>query len=207
MNPVSIAFVGVLLMPLFVASWRLSLYGLALQGLLLAWTAYELHPAVDTVGAWVTMFDLVVVRAIGAPAALFTVLRSHGISTRGGVIPPNLMSWTLAIALVVVAFRFADMLVPIEGNERAFVAGATAGLLLGLLVLATQTGPFSQMVGALRIENGIAFFELAATDNPLAMQIAQTLILIATVLLFRWYLRTLPRASTAKVSVVEGTHL
>lgn len=203
MNPVSIAFVGVLLMPLFVASWRLSLYGLALQGLLLAWTAYELHPAVDTVGAWVTMFDLVVVRAIGAPAALFTVLRSHGISTRGGVIPPNLMSWTLAIASVLVAFRFADMLVPVQGTEHSLVAGATTALLLGFLILATQTGPFSQMVGALRIENGIAMFELGGHHDP-AMQVAQTVIFVATIVLFRWYLNTLPRSTAAKVSAVEG---
>lgn len=207
MSPLLIAFVGFLLVPLFVASWRLSLFALAMQGLLMAWISYQLDPSLDSTFAWVRMFDLVAVRGLGAPIALYAVLRSQRASARHDVIPPNLMSWTLAIALVVVAFRFADMLVPIEGNERAFVAGATAGLLLGLLVLATQTGPFSQMVGALRIENGIAFFELAATDNPLAMQIAQTLILIATVLLFRWYLRTLPRASTAKVSVVEGTHL
>jgi len=116
------------------------------------------------------------------------------------------MSWTLAIALVLVAFRFADMLVPAEGNEQSLVAGATAGLLLGLLVLATQTGPFSQMVGVLRIENGIAFFELGARHQPLAMALAETLILIATVLLFRWYLKTLPRASEVKVSAVEGMH-
>jgi len=204
MNPLLIAFVGVLLVPLFVASWRLSLYGLALQGLLLAWISYQLDPTLDSVAAWIRLFDLVVVRGLGAPIVLYAVLRSQRATARHDVIPPNLMSWTLAIALVLVAFRFADMLVPLEGNEHSFVAGATAGLLLGLLVLATQTGPFSQMVGVLRIENGIAFFELGATHRPLAMLIAQTLIVIATVLLFRWYLRTLPRASTAKVSAVEG---
>lgn len=207
MNPLLIAFVGVLLVPLFVASWRLSLFGLAVQGLLMAWITYQLDPALDSAEAWVGMLDLVVVRGLGAPIALYAVLRSQRVTARNDVTPPNLMSWTLAIALVLVAFRFADMLVPSEGNEQAFVAGASAGLLLGLLVLATQTGPFSQMVGALRIENGIAFFELGASHRPLAMLIAQTAILIATVLLFRWYLRTLPRASTAKVSAVEGMNL
>jgi hypothetical protein len=150
------------------------------------------------------MFDLVVVRGIGAPLALYAVLRSQRVTARNDVLPPNLMSWTFAIVLVLVAFRFADMLVPVEGNEHSFVAGATAALLLGLLVLATQTGPFSQMIGALRIENGIALFELGGDHRDLGMRIAQTLILIATVLLFRWYLNTLPRASTTKVSAVEG---
>jgi len=204
MNPLLIAFVGVLLVPLFVASWRLSLFGLAGQSLLMAWISYQLDPGLDTVSAWVGMFDLVVVRGLGAPLVLYAVLRSQRATARHDAIPPNLMSWTLAIALVLVAFRFADMLVPLEGNEHSVVAGATAGLLLGLLVLATQTGPFSQMVGVLRIENGIALFELGGGHHELAIQIAQTVILIATVLLFRWYLKSLPRPSTVKVSAVEG---
>lgn len=206
MSPLLIAFVGILLVPLFVASWRLSLFGLAVQGLLMAWISYQLDPALDTAAAWVRLLDLVAVRGLGAPIAMYAVLRSQRAGARNDVIPPNLMSWTLAIALVLVAFRFADMLVPVEGNDHSFVAGATAGLLLGLLVLATQTGPFSQMVGVLRIENGIAFFELGAGHQPIAMSIAQTIILIATVLLFRWYLRTLPRASETKVSAVEGAN-
>ncbi len=202
MNPILIAFVGVLVVPLFVASWRLSVYGLAAQGLLMAWISYDLHPELESLD-WIQMIDLVVVRGFGAPIALFVVLRRQGASARNDVIPPNLMSWTLAIALVLVAFRFADMLVPVDGDPHSFVAAASAGVLLGLLVLATQTGPFSQMVGALRIENGIAMFELGGHHDP-AMQAAQTVILVATILMFRWYLKTLPRASTAKVSAVEG---
>jgi hydrogenase-4 component E len=206
LNPIVIAFIGALLVPLFVASWRLSLLGLALQAFLMAWSAYELDSSLDSVGAWVRMFDLIVVRGLGAPIALYAVLRSQRATGRHDVIPPNLMSWTLAIALVLVAFRFADMLVPGEGNDHSFVAGASAAVLLGLLVLSTQTGPFSQMVGALRIENGIAMFELGGHRDP-AMQMAQTVILVATILLFRWYLRTLPRASAVKVSAVEGMNL
>ena len=206
MNPLLIAFIGVLLVPLFVASWRLSLLALAVQGLLMAWISYQLDPGLDSANAWLRMFDLVAVRGLGAPIALYAVLRSQRATARNDVIPPNLMSWTLAIALVLVAFRFADMLVPVEGNEHSLVAGASAGLLLGLLVLATQTGPFSQIVGALRLENGITFLELGG-HHSLGMSVAQTLILVATVMLFRWYLRTLPRASTAKVSAVEGMSL
>jgi hydrogenase-4 component E len=206
-NPLLIAFVGVLMVPLFVASWRLSLLGIAMQGLLMAWISYQLDPALDTASSWVGLVDHVAVRGLAAPIALYSVLRTQRTTARNDVIPPNLMSWTLAIGLVLVAFRFADLLVPVEGNEHAFAAGATAGVLLGLLVLATQVGPFSQMMGALRIENGIAFFELCARHQPLAMQIAQTVILIATIVMFRWYLKTLPRASAVKVSAVEGMDL
>ena len=207
MNPLLIAFVGVLLIPLFVATWRLSLFGLAAQGLLMGWISYQHDPTLDSVGAWVGMFDLVVVRGLAAPLALYAVLRSQQATSRNDVSPPNLMSWTLAIGLVFVAFRFSNMLEPLDGTQHSFIAGATAGLLLGLLVLATQTGPFSQMIGALRIENAIVLFELGGSHRDLAMQIAQTIILIATVLLFRWYLKNLPRASTVKVSAVEGMNL
>jgi hydrogenase-4 membrane subunit HyfE len=206
MSPLLISFIGILLVPLFVASWRLSLFGLAGQGLLMAWISYQLDPSLDSVSAWLGLFDLVVVRGMVAPFALYAVLRSQHAPGRNDVLPPNLMSWTLAIGLVFVAFRFADMLVPVEGNEHAFVAAATAGLLLGLLVLATQTGPFSQMVGALRIQNAIALFELGRNhrDTDVGMEVAQMLLLIATVLMFRWYLHTLPRANAPKVSAVEG---
>ena len=206
MSPVLIAFVGVLLLPLFVASWRLSLFGLAAQGLLMASIAYADRPQLDSLDAWVSLFDLAIVRGIAAPLVLYLVLRSHRATARNDVLPPNLMSWTLAIGFVLIAFRFADMLVPAEGSEQSFVAVATAALLLGLLVLATQTGPFSQMVGALRIENAIALFELGGTHDAddSGMRIAQTAILIATVLLFRWYLQTLPRSEAAKVSAIEG---
>lgn len=202
MNPILIAFVGVLIVPLFVASWRLSLLGLAAQGLLMAWIGYELHPALDPLGFSIAMVDLVLVRGLGAPIALYSVLRAQSATSRNDVIPPNLMSWTLAIALVLVAFRFADMLVPATGDEHSIVAAASAAVLLGFLVLSTQRGPFSQMIGALRVENGIAMFELGNTRDP-AMQLAQTVILIVTVLLFRWYLSTLARTSTAKPSAVE----
>ena len=42
MNPLLIAFIGVLLVPLFAASWRLSLLGLVAQGLIMASISYQL---------------------------------------------------------------------------------------------------------------------------------------------------------------------
>jgi hydrogenase-4 component E len=206
MNPLLIALVGVMIVPLFVASWRLSLFALAGQGLLMASISYQLDPSFDSVGPWLRLFDLVVVRGLAAPFVLYAVLLRQRAPSRNDVIPPNLMSWTLAITLVFVAFRFAGLLVPVEGEEHGFVAAASAGVLLGFLVLATQTGPFSQMVGVLRIENGIALLELSGvrSDEGLPMQAAQTAVLIGTIAMFRWYLATLPRTEVAKTSAVEG---
>ena len=135
---------------------------------------------------------------------IFDVPRKRA-RARADVIPPNLMSWTLVLVLVLVAFRFADMLVPAGGDQHSFVATACAGVLLGVLVLSTQTGPFSQMVGVLRIENSIALFELSQHgEGDIALRLTQTALVIGTVLMFRWYLRTLPRTAVAKTSAVEG---
>jgi hydrogenase-4 membrane subunit HyfE len=204
-NPVVIAFVGVLLVPLFVASWRISVYGLVAQAWLIAWMSYQLDPELSTVGSWLGLFDLVIVRGLAAPVALYAVLRVQRASPRNDVIPPNLMAWTFAVALAVVAFRFADLVEPAENDAHYLVGGAAAALLLGLLVLATQTGPFSQMVGALRIENAIALFELGGHAESIAMRVAQIVLAILTILLFRWYLATLPRSGDVKLSAVEGS--
>ena len=44
MNALLVALLLVLLLPLFAASWRTSLLGLAGQGLLMAWIAIRLRP-------------------------------------------------------------------------------------------------------------------------------------------------------------------
>jgi hydrogenase-4 component E len=215
MSPLLIAILGVLLVPLFVASWRLSLLALTGQSLIMGWISYRLDPSPDlfhsSAQAWLALFDLVLVRGLGAPLALYSVLRARHAPARNDVLPPNLMAWTLAIALVLLSFRFAERMVPAETDEQTFVAVATAALLLGVLVLATQTGPFSQMVGVLRIENAIALFELGnlgghngQQGHALGLRLVQTVILVTTILLFRWYLQMLPQASNPKVSAVEG---
>lgn len=200
MSPLLVALLGVLLVPLFVATWRASLLGLACQGVLMALIAYRLAPAPRALGDWVTLFELAAVRGMAAPVALYTILRARQTPPRNDVIPPNLLSWTLALAMVLVSFSFAEMLVPAAGEQRTLVAVASTGVMLGFLVLATQSGHFSQMIGALRIENAIALLELggARHEAPLGPQLGLLAIYLATIGFFRWYLRRLgdaPRAA------------
>jgi hydrogenase-4 component E len=190
-NGVFVAFAIVLVLPLFIGTWRTSLAGLSLQGLLLARVAFPHgpHASLDDVAELV---DLVFVRGIAIPAMLYATLLHRNAPRRNDVIAPNLLSWVLALALVLVAFRAADSLVPREGDGQTLVAVATAGLLLGLLVLATRTGTFSQMIGVLRIENAIALFELGDHHHSsLGIRLGQTAVLLAVVVLFRWYLEHL----------------
>ena len=222
MSPLLIALLGALLIPLFVGTWRMSLLGLALQGLILAAIAYpELQP-LRSAHAWLTLADLGLVRGVLVPLALYMVLRLYGppqltvgergvlraqaAPARNDTIAPNLFSWTLALGMVLAAFNLSDVLVEEAGQEQTLVAIAVAGVLLGFLVLASATGPFTQMVGALRIENAIATLQLSgAHQSSLALDLAMLAVFVATVALFRWYLSTLEAVAPAASADCSGT--
>jgi hydrogenase-4 membrane subunit HyfE len=212
MSPLLVALVAVLVLPLFIATWRASLLGLGCQGILIALIAYRFEHSPNTLGAWLTLADLAVLRGMLAPLALYTVLRAQNVPARSDVIPPNFLSWTLALGIVLLAFSLAESLVPQTGEQRTLVAVAGAGVMLGFLVLSTQSSPFSQMIGVLRIENAIALLELGGTGHaqPLGLQLGLLMAFVATVAYFRWYLTVLDPggvASTVEHSGPEGPTL
>jgi len=198
MSGIIIALAIVLVLPLFIATWRTSLLGLSLQGAIMAWIVFH-HGAHLSVESALEFVDLVLVRTLAAPILLYRVLREKNAPARNDVISPNLLSWTIAFALVLVGFRVADALVP-EGDTQMLIAVAASALLLGLLVLATRTGPISQIVGALRIENALAMFELGLRPHHTAigLRVGQLVIFAATVGFFQFYLRALPSELEAK---------
>lgn len=54
------------------------------------------------------------------------------------------------------------------------------------------------MEGALRVENAIALFDLSdEPHSPVGVRLAQSLLLVATMALFRWYLVHLSREADA----------
>jgi hydrogenase-4 membrane subunit HyfE len=203
MNGILIAFQIVLLVPLFVGTWRTSLLGLSMQGFLMAWIAFRhgFHLSIDTA---IEAVDLILLRAITGPVLLYRVLLQQNAPRKNDVISPNLLSWVIAFALVLIAFRLADMVVPGESELQLLVAVSTAALLLGFLVLSTRTGPLSQLVGLFRIENAIALFELGAVHQAsVGLRIGQTTLLLASILYFRWYLQNV-RADDEKAPVVAA---
>lgn len=203
MSPLLIALLGVLLIPLFVATWRASLLGLSCQGFLMAWIAYRMGPEPSTASEWLTLADLVLVRGLGAPLLLYGVMHSKNAPARNDVIPPNLLSWTFALGSVLLAFNFSQSLVSEPGQQQTLVAVAATGVMLGFLVLASQREPFSQMIGALRIENAIALFELGGERHhePLGLQLGQITVVAMTIAFYRYYLKGL---SASPVVGAEG---
>jgi hydrogenase-4 component E len=192
-----IAFLVVLVTPLLTASWRLSLVGLGLQGLLMAAMVAERGWTPSFAGV-VLLLDLLVLRTWFIPRHLFAIMGGLGGPGRRDVIPANLLSWTLAGALVLVGFRFAALVHPEGGVASTHVAVATSGLLLGMLVLATQTSTFGQIIGVLRVEFAIALFELGSgPELDLPVQLGVGAVLLLTVLTLGSFLRRLGASDPA----------
>lgn len=192
MSSLLIAFAVVMLVPLFVANWRVSLAGLGWQGVLLAWIAFRLHGADPSAPTVLRYLDLVLLRAVVGPVALWTVLTRRNTPGRNDMLPPNMLAWATALAFVMLGFRLARVLVPVDGDERMIVGLAAGAALLGFLVLSTQVGPLSQMVGVLRIENAIALLELLDEGHgDLGLQAGQSLVYACSIGMFWWYLSTL----------------
>ena len=186
-----ITLLVVMVLPLLTSSWRLNLVGLGLQGLLMTAVVAQ-HGWNFSLPSLLLLLDLLVLRTWFVPRHLFATMREQGGPDRRDAIPANLLSWTIAGALVLVGFRFAVMLHPAGGVMTTHVAVATSGLLLGLLVLATQTSTFGQVLGLLRVEYAIALFELAAGSEPgLPVQLGVTAVLFLSVLTLGGFLRTL----------------
>jgi hydrogenase-4 membrane subunit HyfE len=185
-----IALLAVMIVPLFVATWRTSLMGLAFQGGLIGWIALQGMPPTKGLADWLSLGDLLLLRALAEPLLLHAVLLKQRVPARSDVVPPSLLSWAMALGFVLVAFAFAERLEAAAGVERTLVAVATSGLLLGLLVLSTQTGVLGQMIGALRVENAIALLEVSSRphEGHVALRVGALATVIVTIGLFRWYL-------------------
>lgn len=186
-----IAFLAAVVAPLLIATWRTSLLGLAVQGLVM--TAILAQRGWPTSASGVVLLaDLLVLRTVFVPRYLHGIQRRQNAPRRSDVIPANLLSWTLAGALVLAAFQFADRMCPEGGELETHVAVATAALLLAFLVLATQRRTFGLTVGALRLENAVALFELAGGHElPLPVQLGVSGVLVLTVLTLGAFVRRL----------------
>lgn len=181
MTALLIAFLFVLLVPLLMATWRSSLLALALQGFLLGSIVLEGDATVSATTV-IALVDLFVLRGLVAPLVLYVIMRHHRAPRRNNVLPANMLFWALAGGLVLLAFGFGGRLAPHDEPQALHLAVAGSGLLLGLVVLASQGTVFSQMIGLLRIENAIALFELSSEHHlPPLLQAGLSVVFLLTV--------------------------
>ena len=198
MTTLLIAFLVVSALPFFIATWRTALATLSLQGLLMAWIAWRREP-VPSADMLIALTDLAVVRGVLVPVMLYQVMKAHDAPRRGDVVPPDLLSWAVAAAMIAVAFRFANLLDPAGGASQTLIAVAAGGLLLGFFVLSTQTGVFTQAFGALCVENAAALFALGQDERatPLAVRLALAAVFLLGACTYVLYVRRLGEESDA----------
>lgn len=210
MSPLLVAILGTYLIPLFIASWRISLLGLSCQGLLMGWMAYRVSPDIASANGLITLADLVLVRGLAVPFGLYWLLRSRNLPLRYDVISPNMLSWAMSVGIVFLAFNFSALLGEAPGGQRHVIAVVASGVMLGMLILASPAGVFSQMVGALYVENAIALFEHGGElrPEPVGLQLGQIAVVAMTFLLYLWYLGTIENATAAdSLEALEGPTL
>jgi hydrogenase-4 membrane subunit HyfE len=185
----TLLFFLVFAVPLFFSSWRAMFASLGIQAIILSMVMA--HEANEPSGA-VAVFDLALVRGILAPAYLVWMVESAPGKDRLDVIPGNLLHWTIALALVVASGTFAAVVAPQDISRAFHVATAASETVIALFILATQTQPLGQAIGALTLENGVIVLEVLGQHRlELPVQIGVATIFVGLVLLFGWFLREL----------------
>ncbi len=193
MTAVTILFMCLTVIPAFFGrvgsapAW-LAAQGLVLGGMGLILGAAEFHSVLVAVEA-------VLVRGLLVPWLLRrTVRRSDAKDVE--LLPSNLFSWAIGIALIALAAQFGAH----EGSSpQALVIAAVAiAVLLSLLMLATSQSRHIQLVALLFVENAIALYETQLPEPwPLPLHAGLSAIYLMTVVSATWLVGTTPAADTA----------
>ena len=181
-----IVFLVAAIIPIFFGRIRSAPFWLTAQAAALAWNvAQHGDPSLHT---YVALAEVLVVRALIAPRLLRRAIRQRG-EPNLDLMPSNLFTWAIAIALVVLAFEFAA---PAMSDRQALTLGVVgATVAVSLLLLATNDSPPAQLVAVLFMENGLALFEsLLPEPWPLPVHGALSAIYLLVVLVGSWLIAT-----------------
>jgi hydrogenase-4 membrane subunit HyfE len=145
------------------------------------------HAGLSTHSA-VALAEVLLVRALVAPRLLARAIRHRG-EPNLDLMPSNLFTWAIAIALLVLAFEFAA---PAMGDRQALTLGVVgATVAVALLLLSTNDSPPAQLVAVLFMENGLALFEsLLPEPWPLPVHGALGGIYLLAVVVGSWLIGT-----------------
>jgi hydrogenase-4 membrane subunit HyfE len=166
---------------------------LSAQAAALAWNmAQHGDPSLHT---YVALIEVLLVRALIAPRLLRRAIRQRG-EPNLDLMPSNLFTWAIAIALLVLAFEFAA---PAMSDRQALTLGVVgATVTVSLLLLSTNDAPPAQLVALLFMENGLALFEsLLPEPWPLPVHGALSAIYLLTVVIGGWLIATPDAAARA----------
>lgn len=178
-----VVFLVTAVIPVFFGKIRAAPVWLAAQAFALGWVGVAHHADVST-HALVALFEVLIVRGAIAPWLLRRAIRRR-VEPNLDLMPSNLFTWAIAIALIVLAFEFGA---PAMSDRQALTLGAVgATVAVALLVLSTNNTPPAQLVAVLFMENALALFEsLLPEPWPLPVHAALSAIYLLTVGVAGW---------------------
>ncbi|CAN7753877.1 MULTISPECIES: hypothetical protein [unclassified Variovorax] len=178
-----VVFLVAAVIPVFFGKIRSAPVWLALQALALGWNGI-VHHAEVSVHALVALLEVLLVRGVIAPLLLRRAIRLRA-EPNLDLMPSNLFTWAIAIALIVLAFEFGA---PAMSDRQALALGVVgATVAVALLVLSTNNSPPAQLVAVLFMENALALFEsLLPEPWPLPVHAALSAIYLLTVGVGGW---------------------
>ena len=176
-----IAFLMAAIIPIFFGKIRSAPFWLTAQAAALAWNVSHGDPPLHT---YASLAEVLIVRALIVPQLLRRVIRQRD-EPNLDLMPSNLFTWAIAIALLVLAFEFAA---PAMSDRQALTLGVVgATVAVSLLLLSTNDSPPAQLVALLYMENGLALFEsLLPEPWPLPVHGALSAIFLLTVWVGSW---------------------
>lgn len=194
-----VVFLVAAIIPIFFGKIGSVPFWLLVQALALGWNGVAHHGELS-LHAVVALLEVLVVRAAIAPLLLRRAIRSRA-EPNLDLMPSNLFTWAIAIALIVLAFEFGA---PAMTDRQALTLGAIgATVAVALLLLSTNNSPPAQLVAVLFMENALALFEsLLAQPWPLPVHGALAAIYLLTVAVGSWLIGAPEPGATTTASMV-----
>lgn len=169
--------------PVFFGKLRVLPTWLSLQALALGWLS--LNQSAAGLHALATGLEILLLRAWLVPHILRGALAQQTHSAHLDVMPSNLITWGVAVALLIVAFQFGN---GARADLRALTLGVVAATVtLVFLVLATNREPLAQLAALLYLENAIVLFEhLLPHPWPLPVHLVLSVVYVGSTTVGAW---------------------
>lgn len=187
--------------PVFFGKLTVTPAWLSLQALALGWITLNKHHELD-VHTLEAGLEILILRAWVVPRLLRSTLADTHVAEHD-VMPSNLITWGVAVALIILAFQFGN-------GARADVRSLTLGVIaatvtMAFLLLATNREPVAQLVALLFMENALALFEsLMPEPWPLPVHLSLSMVYLGSVAVGSWLIRgTDPSHATAPQPIEE----
>ncbi len=202
-NP-TLALIACLLatvLPVFFGKLAVTPTWLSLQALALGWISLNKHHELDF-HALEAGLEILLIRAALVPHLLRRTLQGCK-AAEHDVMPSNLLTWGVAVTLIIFAFQFGD---GARADVRALTLGVIAATVtIAFLLLATNREPMAQLVALLFMENALALFEsLMPEPWPLPVHIAISSVYVGTVAVGSWLVRGSEVSSVSTTQPMEN---